>query len=1350
MNNPVPRKSRYENQLKTHFVMKKTLLTLCCALCLATCAMAQNGKNADGYQRQAHGSETVLFSWAGHEETPASQGDWRDKYNNIEKKLSQGARMHSLAEHPALQQAFVAKKTSQKNKTTKDDTGQMTVLGGFGPVSWTVLTNPENGESQLITIEYDPSDVNRNGVQSYSKGITLTCYDDNLQPTKEFYLKTSDTTQVVIVMMQYSANHFNSDSKLEFMLHAHSFAAGYGPQACRDTLFIVNEDGEILQKMGGVNNISLHSVPGEYSEEPRVAVTSAYYTELHDTAFTYIYKARDFVRENPNPLFRFAVPDALISYLSAPMASFMEIEGEPYYVTCQYSKPYIANGDPLNPVVEKDNDFRVIMFDINFDTVKDIHLPLLGQDEIDYSMASLDYFDEYRITRHTFNGDDKFEIIYCADQYFVDCDCIRTALTLVNEDGEVIKHIATGVSAARRLVDIPGQSDEYAITGSMGYQMLRMPEMEDAAIIPPVLEGDALSSNFNRVPNGNGGYDYIFEIGMGEADDETTYGIIARYDQAGNMTQRIHIDIGRNGATFSPLFNAQTLNPYTFIPDEETEYLYMSSTLEDDGMHRRIGVATAEKNLYVIDDHPVYGSIASAGLLRDMAGTKTSALFVSFTSDAISIDTTIFYKLPFEVPDTLQGQGTEEDPYIVTNAMELDQVRNYPDANFVLANDIDMSSYLGVDGLGFISIPDFSGHFDGRNHCISNIHLRSHGLFSLLLPGAIIENLRLENISFSDENEGNIYVGCIASSALGDTIRNCHVYTDYTSFDDESFGGIVGEASVSIVIDQCSFEGGINMPNGRNVGGLVGELKGRPVMNSTSKGSIRGMSAVGGICGSTNLFGNILNCYSSMEVTGAKAVGGIVGENAGQITNTYADGNILFARNPQVAAPGEAAGIAGNTSGGQIKHSFALNDTVWSPENYARVAYGTSGLDSNFAYEGMEIGASLAELAPVDDADCQMDRMHGESHPMEDFGQEFFAGCGWLFGANASEPWQMTDGNPRLWWEFNVLGIRFPFGETTLDKGESLTLVPTIIPADATNKNVFFTTSDAAVASVNQEGVITANNTGTATITATTVEGGMTASCIVHVEIPVEKVLFTADTFYVAKMESVLLTAEVLPDDATDKSLRYYSLNSYIARNAGSQVTGMNPGYTQVVATAVHGDAADTCVIFVYIPIEQIFLNESSITLSNATPSFQLRPTLYPEDATEIPLSWSSDDESVATVNASGLVMGHAQGSTTVRVSTPDGSVSASCYVNVTENVANEGGDAAFLAGRIDRGDFVIESNLQITAVQMYTVTGNLVYENRTFKASSVRIPGGGFSNGLYLIRATLEDGQQVPVRIVK
>ena len=121
--------------------MKKTLLTLCCALCLATCAMAQNGKNADGYQRQAHGSETVLFSWAGHEETPASQGDWRDKYNNIEKKLSQGARMHSLAEHPALQQAFVAKKTSQKNKTTKDDTGQMTVLGGFGPVSWTVLTN---------------------------------------------------------------------------------------------------------------------------------------------------------------------------------------------------------------------------------------------------------------------------------------------------------------------------------------------------------------------------------------------------------------------------------------------------------------------------------------------------------------------------------------------------------------------------------------------------------------------------------------------------------------------------------------------------------------------------------------------------------------------------------------------------------------------------------------------------------------------------------------------------------------------------------------------------------------------------------------------------------------------------------------------------------------------------------------------------------------------------------------------------------------------------------------------------------------------------------------------------------
>ena len=369
------------------------------------------------------------------------------------------------------------------------------------------------------------------------------------------------------------------------------------------------------------------------------------------------------------------------------------------------------------------------MLDMNFDTVKDIRLPLFGIEENDYSMASLDYFDKYRITRHTFNNDDKIEIIYGLNQYHADCDCEMMNLYLVDEDGNIIQDIAEQISGVKRLLDIPGQEDEYAISmsqgdGISGFQMFRMPDMEKGFFFPANLNGDQLSSTFDRAVNVNGGYDYIFALGMGEADDETTYGIIARYDQEGQPTQRIQINIGKNGAVFSPLFNASTLNPYTFVPDEEMEYLYMSATLDDAGMHRRLGIATAEKNLYVIDDNPEHGSIANAGLLRDMAGTKNHAMFVSFSPDGISVSKTIFYQLPLETPDTLQGQGTEEDPYVITNAFELDQIRNYPDAYFILGNDIDMASYSGLDGSGFISIPEFYGHLDGSDHAAG--HRRIH------------------------------------------------------------------------------------------------------------------------------------------------------------------------------------------------------------------------------------------------------------------------------------------------------------------------------------------------------------------------------------------------------------------------------------------------------------------------------------------------------------------------------------------------------------------------------------------------------------------------------------------------
>ena len=81
----------------------------------------------------------------------------------------------------------------------------------------------------------------------------------------------------------------------------------------------------------------------------------------------------------------------------------------------------------------------------------------------------------------------------------------------------------------------------------------------------------------------------------------------------------------------------------------------------------------------------------------------------------------------------------------------------------------------------------------------------------------------------------------------------------------------------------------------------------------------------------------------------------------------------------------------------------------------------------------------------------------------------------------------------------HVTGITLPEGELTMTVGEQRRLMPTIEPYTALNKNVTFASSDKSIVSVRPDGQITAHKSGTAIITVTTQEGGMTATCTVTV-----------------------------------------------------------------------------------------------------------------------------------------------------------------------------------------------------------------------------------------------------------
>lgn len=143
----------------------------------------------------------------------------------------------------------------------------------------------------------------------------------------------------------------------------------------------------------------------------------------------------------------------------------------------------------------------------------------------------------------------------------------------------------------------------------------------------------------------------------------------------------------------------------------------------------------------------------------------------------------------------------------------------------------------------------------------------------------------------------------------------------------------------------------------------------------------------------------------------------------------------------------------------------------------------------------------------------------------------------------------------------------------TLTEGENATLVATISPLTATNKNVKWTSDKPDIATVDANGKVTAEKEGTATITVTTEDGGKTASCTVTVNkmvIHVTGVTVSPTTLSIAITESPMkITATVTPSNATNKTIVWSSSDPAIASvDTEGNVKGLKAGTVTITATS--------------------------------------------------------------------------------------------------------------------------------------------------------------------------------------
>ena len=161
----------------------------------------------------------------------------------------------------------------------------------------------------------------------------------------------------------------------------------------------------------------------------------------------------------------------------------------------------------------------------------------------------------------------------------------------------------------------------------------------------------------------------------------------------------------------------------------------------------------------------------------------------------------------------------------------------------------------------------------------------------------------------------------------------------------------------------------------------------------------------------------------------------------------------------------------------------------------------------------------------------------------------------------------------------------------TFEIGESETLTATVLPSNATDKSVTWTSSAQTVVTV-EDGKVTTIESGTATITATT-SNGKTASCMITVIEPalevieVTSVSLDKTSLTLEIGESETLTTTILPNNATDKSVTWTSSDQSVAIVANGKITAVASGIAMITATASDGKAA-TCMVTVNATVPEI------------------------------------------------------------------------------------------------------------------------------------------------------------------
>lgn len=264
----------------------------------------------------------------------------------------------------------------------------------------------------------------------------------------------------------------------------------------------------------------------------------------------------------------------------------------------------------------------------------------------------------------------------------------------------------------------------------------------------------------------------------------------------------------------------------------------------------------------------------------------------------------------------------------------------------------------------------------------------------------------------------------------------------------------------------------------------------------------------------------------------------------------------------------------------------------------------------------------------------------------------------------------------------NITSVGLP-SAATMNKGDTLQLeisygteneAEADAIAEAAEKlDLVWTSSDETVATVDGDGLVTAVGAGTAEIKVSASDVNLSSSCMVTVVVPATGITVPDKLDLVLNGQNTAnLNAMATPEDATDVVLTYVSSDEKVATvDETGMVTAVGNGEADITITlnqtfpVATGETATaetsaqpinltaTTHVTVTTAVESISFDktEGVLTVGN---THQIKATVSPENASDQTLTWTSSDESIATVDGSGNVAAKAAGSATITASVGD------------------------------------------------------------------------------------------------